>query len=112
VEAKRSLVSSVSQIPYWIYIALVVLGWNEAMTVLFNPVYFVTLLAIVAASYVIISLNLAGPILQITSTVTGEVQRQAHMRLKEYFAEPAASAAEERDGIRRRKPENIQMEPM
>ena len=49
VEAKRSTVASIAQIPYWMYGVLVVLGWNEAMAVLFNPLYFATLL-IVAAS--------------------------------------------------------------
>ena len=44
VEAKRSTVSSIAQIPYWMYVVLVVLGWNEAMAILFNPLYFVTLL--------------------------------------------------------------------
>ena len=41
--------SSVAQIPYWMYGMLVVLGWNEAMAVLFNPLYF-TLLIIAGAS--------------------------------------------------------------
>lgn len=49
VEAKRSMVSSVSQIPVWMYGLLVALGWNEAMAVLFNPLYF-ALLVIAAAS--------------------------------------------------------------
>ena len=49
VEAKRSTVSSVAQIPYWMYGLLVFLGWNEAMVVLFNPIYF-TLLLLAAAS--------------------------------------------------------------
>ena len=44
VEAKRSTVASVAQIPLWIYGVLVVLGWNEAMAVLFNPMYFTMLL--------------------------------------------------------------------
>ena len=44
VEAKRSIVSSIAQIPMWMYAVLVVLGWNEAMTVLFNPLYFMMLL--------------------------------------------------------------------
>lgn len=49
VEAKRSTVSSIAQIPYWIYGMLVVLGWNEAMVVLFNPFYF-TMLLVLAVS--------------------------------------------------------------
>ena len=52
VEAKRSTVASIAQIPYWMYGVLVVLGWNEAMAVLFNPLYFTFLLIALAASYV------------------------------------------------------------
>ena len=36
--------SGIAQIPYWIYAVLVVLGWNEAMAILFNPLYFATLI--------------------------------------------------------------------
>lgn len=50
VEAKRSTVSSVAQIPYWMYGVLVVLGWNEAMVVLFNPLYFAMLLVLAASA--------------------------------------------------------------
>lgn len=50
VEAKRSTVSSVAQIPYWMYGVLVVLGWNEAMAVLFSPVYFTFLLVALASA--------------------------------------------------------------
>jgi protein SEY1 len=49
VEAKRSTVSSIAQIPYWIYGVLVVLGWNEAMMILFNPLYF-TMLCILSVT--------------------------------------------------------------
>lgn len=52
VEAKRSMVSSVAQIPYWMYGVLVVLGWNEAMMVLFNPLYFTMLLILLVSAYV------------------------------------------------------------
>jgi hypothetical protein len=50
VEAKRSTVSSIAQIPMWMYGMLVVLGWNEAMAVLFNPLYFAVLLIGVASA--------------------------------------------------------------
>jgi hypothetical protein len=50
VEAKRSMVSSVAQIPVWMYGALAVLGWNEAMAVLFNPLYFAMLLVLGASA--------------------------------------------------------------
>lgn len=50
VEAKRSTVSSIAQIPSWMYAVLVVLGWNEAMVVLFNPLYFAFLLCALATA--------------------------------------------------------------
>jgi protein SEY1 len=50
VEAKRSTVSSVAQVPYWMYGLLVLLGWNEAMAVLFNPLYFAFLLTAVGSA--------------------------------------------------------------
>lgn len=50
VEAKRSMVSSVAQVPLWMYGALAVLGWNEAMAVLFNPLYFAMLLILGASA--------------------------------------------------------------
>ncbi|PPQ70293.1 hypothetical protein CVT25_014615 [Psilocybe cyanescens] len=93
VEAKRSTVSSIAQIPYWMYGVLVVLGWNEAMAILFNPLYFTFLLIILAASYVTIQLGLVGPLFQVVRTVGGEVQRQAVARLREQFAEPALAPA-------------------
>lgn len=96
VEAKRSTVSSVAQIPLWIYGVLVVLGWNEAMAVLFNPLYFATLLIGLASacvlsyfpvlmpiltsftSYIVWQLGLTGPLLQVTKTVATEVSAQTH----------------------------------
>lgn len=54
VEAKRSMVSSVAQVPLWMYGALAVLGWNEAMAVLFNPLYFAMLLILGASAWVLI----------------------------------------------------------
>lgn len=73
VEAKRSTVASIAQIPTWMYGVLVVLGWNEAMFILFNPLYFTLLLLATASAYVINQLGLAGPLLQVSKTVAGEV---------------------------------------
>ncbi|PAV18578.1 root hair defective 3 GTP-binding protein [Pyrrhoderma noxium] len=88
VEAKRSTVSSIAQIPTWMYGVLIILGWNEAMFVLFNPLYFALMLCILASTYVIFKLGLSGPLLHLATTVTNEVQKQATERLKEHFAAP------------------------
>jgi len=96
VEAKRSTVSSVAQIPYWIYGVLVVLGWNEAMVVLFNPLYFAMLICMMGAAYLIVQLGLVGPLFQVTRTVGNEVQRQVTTRLREHFSQPLAEAVRTR----------------
>jgi hypothetical protein len=109
VEAKRSTVSSVAQIPLWMYGVLIVLGWNEAMVVLFNPLYFTFLLVCLAATYIVFQLRLAGPIMSVGKTVLGEVsllplllrpetnsqmqvQNQATLKLREHFSEPQLAA--------------------
>ncbi|KAI0779450.1 root hair defective 3 GTP-binding protein [Fomes fomentarius] len=88
VEAKRSTVSSVAQIPYWMYGVLVVLGWNEAMVVLFNPLYFAMVLLLLATAWIIVQLGMVGPVFQIIRTLGGEVHRQVESRLREHFTEP------------------------
>jgi protein SEY1 len=50
VEAKRSTVASIAQIPYWMYGLLILLGWNEAMVILFNPMYFTMILILFAGA--------------------------------------------------------------
>lgn len=39
VEAKRSVVTTQQKVPYWVGVALVILGWNEFMSVITNPLY-------------------------------------------------------------------------
>lgn len=60
LEAKRSMVSSISQIPVWMYGVIAVLGWNEFITVLRNPLYFTLLLILGAAAFVTVQLNMVS----------------------------------------------------
>ncbi|KAF9186847.1 Dynamin-like GTPase that mediates homotypic ER fusion [Haplosporangium sp. Z 767] len=39
LEAKRSVVATQAKIPYWVGVALIVLGWNEFLAVITNPLY-------------------------------------------------------------------------
>ncbi|GAA6060069.1 hypothetical protein JCM10212_003030 [Sporobolomyces blumeae] len=86
LEAKRSMVSSSSQIPVWIYGVLVVLGWNEFVAVIRSPVYFTFLLLAGAAAYVTWSLNMTGPVLAVTKGVTNEIIRTVNEQLHNYFS--------------------------
>ena len=64
------------------YGVLVVLGWNEAMFVLFNPLYFALLLMGLASAFIIFHLNMAGPLLAVARTVSGEVSVSVTLRIR------------------------------
>lgn len=58
VEAKRSLISGISQVPVWIYAVMAVLGWNEFLAVLKSPLYFTTVALLCGVAYVVYQLNM------------------------------------------------------
>lgn len=65
VEAKRSAIGGVAQVPVWVYGAMLALGWNELWAVLRSPMYFMMLLILAAGAYVVYTLNLAGPMVRV-----------------------------------------------
>lgn len=58
MEAKRAVVSTTNQIPLWLILLLIVLGWNEFMTVLSSPLYLLLTCVLMAAIYLIKMLRL------------------------------------------------------
>lgn len=72
VEAKRSLVSSISQIPVWIYAVMAFLGWNEFVAVLRSPLYFTTLALLAGISYVIFMMGMVRGSAAATCLCSGE----------------------------------------
>ncbi|GAA6042278.1 hypothetical protein JCM8097_000611 [Rhodosporidiobolus ruineniae] len=85
LEAKRSMVASRAQIPYWIYGVLVLLGWNEFIAVIRSPIYFTFLLIAGAAAYVTYTLNMTGPVFAVARGVSNEVIRTVNEQLHNYF---------------------------
>ncbi|KAI9602116.1 hypothetical protein KEM48_000143, partial [Puccinia striiformis f. sp. tritici PST-130] len=86
LEAKRSLVSSISQIPYWMYAVIAILGWNEFLAVLKSPVYFATILILTFGVWVTFKLNMQGPIVAIGTGLYHETSKVAQEKLKEYLS--------------------------
>lgn len=93
VEAKRSTVSSIAQVPVWMYAVMAALGWNEAMAVLRSPLYFTFLLVALASAYVVFRLNLTGPLMQVSKAVGREVHRLADDQLRQHFSQPLPQPA-------------------
>ncbi|ODV73568.1 dynamin-like GTPase SEY1 [Cyberlindnera jadinii NRRL Y-1542] len=61
-DASRSIISNISKIPPFMYILLIVLGWNEFMAILRNPLYLVLAILIGTGLFFVNTLNLWGPL--------------------------------------------------
>lgn len=93
VEAKRSMVSSIAQVPVWIYAVMAALGWNEFVAVIRSPIYFTFLLMAIAGAFVIWKLHLSGPLISVSRAVGKEVHRLADEQLRHHFSQPIPQPA-------------------
>ncbi|KAF2730525.1 GTP-binding protein Sey1 [Polyplosphaeria fusca] len=83
VEAKRSAIGGMTQVPLYFYGLLLALGWNEIVAVLRNPVYFIFLLMCIAGAYVTYTLNLWGPMSRMANAATQQAWEISKERLRE-----------------------------
>ncbi|KAI1639412.1 SEY1 protein [Biscogniauxia mediterranea] len=84
VEAKRSAIGGVAQVPLYFYGLLLALGWNEFLTVLRNPVLFLLLLLIAGGTYVAYYLSLLGPMMQMSSAAYNQAVDIGKQKLREF----------------------------
>ncbi|KAJ2776779.1 Dynamin-like GTPase that mediates homotypic ER fusion, partial [Coemansia linderi] len=137
LEAKRSMVTTHGRVPPWLIVLLVMLGWNEAMAVLFNPLYLVLVCMVGGGVFVVHFLGMWGPLLRAAEGFTGVAGDHVHRLLVEAVnrTEPAnvrkrsspkqvskrVSDAENESGTSRRssvsrrpskKGSDIEMEPL
>ncbi|KAI9815797.1 MAG: Dynamin-like GTPase that mediates homotypic ER fusion [Pycnora praestabilis] len=85
VEAKRSAIGGVAQVPLYFYGLLLALGWNEIVAVLRNPAYFVMLILLGVGAYVTYTLNLWGPMLRMTNAASQQALEVGKERLREFL---------------------------
>lgn len=85
VETKRSIIQHVTQIPYYIYLVILVLGWNEFMAVLRNPFFFTLLLLLGAGLYVMYLMNLLGPAYIVVQRLVDEGVAVGKEKLREFL---------------------------
>ncbi|GAW22080.1 protein SEY1 [Xylariales sp. No.14919] len=85
VEAKRSAIGGVAQVPLYFYGILLALGWNELLTVLRNPILFLLLIIIAGGTYVAYSLNLLGPMMQMSTAAWNQAIEIGKQRLREFL---------------------------
>ncbi|XXG97738.1 ribosome biogenesis protein tsr1 [Hypoxylon texense] len=85
VEAKRSAIGGITQVPLYFYGLLLALGWNEILTVLRNPILFMLLIIIGAGLYVSYNLNLLGPMMQMSSAAWNQAIDIGKQRLRDFL---------------------------
>jgi hypothetical protein len=107
VEAKRSAIGGMTQVPLYFYGLLLALGWNEIWAgksslsnpqqphtyiiltklplVLRNPAYFILLFVCAIGAYITYQLNLWGPMLKMTEAASQQALEEGKRRLREFL---------------------------
>ncbi|KAI9684701.1 MAG: Dynamin-like GTPase that mediates homotypic ER fusion [Trizodia sp. TS-e1964] len=85
MEAKRSAVGGLVQIPLYFYGLLLALGWNELWAVLRNPMYFILLLLLGTVAYITYTLNLWTPMLRMANAASQQALEVGKERLREFL---------------------------
>ncbi|KAK3303961.1 RHD3/Sey1 [Chaetomium strumarium] len=85
VEAKRSAIGGITQVPLYFYVVLLVLGWNEIVMVLRNPVLFMLILVMGGGTYVAYTLNLLGPMMQMANAASNQAVEIGKEKLRDFL---------------------------
>lgn len=87
LDAKRSMVANKTSIPTFIYVLLVILGWNEFITILRNPVLFVLAILIITGLYFAYNMQMLGPMLTVANTMVNQTKTVLREKLKDVLLE-------------------------
>ncbi|KAJ9133534.1 Protein SEY1 [Pleurostoma richardsiae] len=85
VEAKRSAIGGITQVPLYFYVLLLVLGWNEIWMVLRNPFLFLLIIILAGGTYLAYNLNLLGPMMQMTNAASQQAVEIGKQRLRDFL---------------------------
>ncbi|KAI0142419.1 root hair defective 3 GTP-binding protein [Hypoxylon sp. NC0597] len=110
VEAKRSAIGGITQVPLYFYGLLLVLGWNEILAVLRNPILFLMLVIVAGGLYVSYNLNLLGPMMQMSSAAWNQAIEIGKQRLRDFLENN--ETARQAIGVRGRDSDSISMDTL
>ncbi|CAP71009.1 uncharacterized protein PODANS_6_3800 [Podospora anserina S mat+] len=85
VEAKRSAIGGITQVPLYFYVILLILGWNEILMVLRNPFLILLILVMGGGTYIAYSLNLLGPMMQMSNAAFNQAVDIGKDRLRDFL---------------------------
>ncbi|CAK9436729.1 uncharacterized protein LODBEIA_P12510 [Lodderomyces beijingensis] len=87
VETKRAIIQHITQIPFYIYLIIIFLGWNEFMAVVRNPFTFSLAIILGASLYILYSMNLLKPALIVGQRLVDEVIVVGKEKLREVLVD-------------------------
>ncbi|KAI9726386.1 MAG: Dynamin-like GTPase that mediates homotypic ER fusion [Cirrosporium novae-zelandiae] len=85
VEAKRSAIGGMTQVPYYFWALLLAFGWNEIYAVIRNPAYFVLIAMLAGAFYITYTLNLWDPLYQMSTAAARPAIAEGKRRLRDFL---------------------------
>ncbi|ODV94587.1 hypothetical protein PACTADRAFT_3473 [Pachysolen tannophilus NRRL Y-2460] len=83
LDAKRSIIQSVTSIPVYFYALLLVLGANEIMAVLRNPILFTLVILLGSGLYICYKFNMLGSVIKISLAMVDQTKIVVTEKLKE-----------------------------
>lgn len=83
LDAKRSMVANKTSIPTFMYVLLIILGWNEFMAVLRNPILFILAILIITGLYFAYNMQMLGPIITVANAMINQSKVIVKEKLKE-----------------------------
>lgn len=91
LEAKRSLIHSHTHVPTWLIVLLLVLGWNEIVTVLTSPLYFMLVSVVAIGVFVLHHLKLLPLVQRSILSVLRQAQQNFLLYLNQMATDPKES---------------------
>lgn len=83
LDAKRSMVANKTSIPTFIYVLLILLGWNEFMAVLRNPVLFILVIIAITGLYFAYNMQMLGPMLTVANAMANQTKTVIKDKLRD-----------------------------
>lgn len=83
LDAKRAIVLNKTSIPTFMYVLLILLGWNEFMTVLRNPILFILLILVATGLYFAYNLQMLGPLITVVNAMLNQTKVVVKEKLRD-----------------------------
>lgn len=83
LDSKRSIIKTTTSIPIWIYVIIVVLGWNEFMMIIRNPLFVTLTLVLGVGFYFVNRFGLWTPVYSVAQSAVGETRNTLKEKLRQ-----------------------------